>query len=314
MVLSWDANVEPDVVGYDVFGSTSSPVDTTGVPLNGATLVSGVSFTDSSVVNGTEYFYTVLAVDAAGQSSPASTEVAATPTASACGAPLAGDTVLCLESDVGVSQSGGVVSGWADQSNTGNDVAALGDPTIGAVTTPGLLPAISFDGNGDVLERLAGDGITGLPAGNADRTMFTVIQYNNAGSYAGVAYGNGGQNKAFGLVVNGSKGFLTVQGYGSSHDVKSTTSGTGVGWLSQSAVVSSNVLTHYKDGVLIDTRDPRSYATEIDKIRIGQEISGNSSGYVTVDVAAVLVYDRALSGVERQQVEDYLQAKYLTTG
>jgi hypothetical protein len=272
-----------------------------------------VSFSDTSVVNGTEYFYAVTAVDAAGQSSPASVEAAATPTASACGAPLSADTVLCLESDVGVSDTGGVVSGWADQSTAGNDVSALGDPTLGAVTTPSGAAAVSFDGNGDVLERLAGDGITGLPAGNADRTMFTVIQYNAASRYAGVAYGNNGQNKAFGLVVNGSKGFLTVQGWGSSHDVKSTEPGTGAGWLSQSAVVSSNALTHYKNGALIDTQDPRSYATEIDKIRIGQELSGNTNGFVTIDVAAVLVYDRALSGTERQLVEDYLQTKYIST-
>jgi hypothetical protein len=83
--------------------------------------------------------------------------------------------------------------------------------------------------------------------------------------------------------------------------------------LSQSAVVSSNALTHYKNGALIDTEDPRSYATEIDKIRIGQELSGNTNGFVTVDVAAVLVYDRALSGTERQLVEDYLQTKYIGT-
>ena len=308
--VSWDANVEPDLAGSDLFRSTTSPVDTTGTPLNGATLLTATTFTDTTVVNGTEYFYTVVAVDNAGLVSPAATETSATPTVSACAAPVANDTVLCLESDSGGSDTAGVVSGWADQSTTGNDLTAAGNPTIGDVTTPSLMPSISFDGNGDVLERLATEGIGGLPAGSTDRTMFTVINYNGGNRYGGVAYGNKGQNKAFGLVVNGNKGFLTVQGYGSSHDVVSTEPGTGTGWLTQSAVVDSNVLTHYRDGTQIDLQSPRSYATEVDKIRIGQEIGG--LGHVNIDVAVVLVYDRALSPTERQQVEDYLQTKYMT--
>jgi glucose/arabinose dehydrogenase/fibronectin type 3 domain-containing protein/uncharacterized protein (DUF2249 family) len=312
VVLSWDTHGEADVVGFDVFGSVVSPVDTSGASLNGGTLVTGTGYTDVSVTNGTEYFYTVVAVDAGGQVSPGAVEVSVTPVVSLCGAPLSGSAVLCLESDTGVVSSGGVVSGWDDQSTAGNSLVALGDPTIDTATTPSNLAAVSFDGNGDVLERVAGDGIVGLPSGNADRTMFTVIKYDAASKYAGAAYGNSGQNKAFGLVVNSSSGFLTVQGYGSSHDVVSSEPGTGTGWLSQSAIVSGNVLTHYRDGVLIDTRDPRSYATDVAAIRLGQEISGR--GFVNVDIAVVLIYDRALSDTERQQVEDYLQTKYLTMG
>jgi hypothetical protein len=44
---------------------------------------------------------------------------------------------------------------------------------------------------------------------------------------------------------------------------------------------------------------------------IGQEIGG--SGYAGMDIAAVLLYNRALSGTERTQVTAYLHGKYVNT-
>ncbi|HLT48525.1 MAG TPA: T9SS type A sorting domain-containing protein, partial [Rubricoccaceae bacterium] len=46
-----------------------------------------------------------------------------------------------------------------------------------------------------------------------------------------------------------------------------------------------------------------------DRIEVGREIGG--LGYAAMDVAAVVVYDRALSASERAEVEAYLQEKYL---
>ena len=61
--LAWDANAEPDVAGYNVYRSTTSPVDTGGTPLNGGTLLTDPAFTDDTVVNEVTYHYAVVAVD-----------------------------------------------------------------------------------------------------------------------------------------------------------------------------------------------------------------------------------------------------------
>jgi hypothetical protein len=139
--------------------------------------------------------------------------------------------------------------------------------------------------------------------------MFVVTKYDNANDWAGTAFGNGANNQAFGLTVKGGSGALTVQGWG--NDLVSGTQGTGDGWLSQSAVVANDQVTHYQNGSLIDSGS-KTYDTTLDapssKFVIGEEIAGN--GYNDMEIAAVIVYDRALSDSERQQVEQYLADKY----
>src|SRR6266540_2515911 len=79
--LGWDPNTEPDLAGYNVYRSTSSPVPTTGAPVNGTDLVQSPSLTDTGLTNGTTYHYVVVAVDGANNASPASNEATATPQA-----------------------------------------------------------------------------------------------------------------------------------------------------------------------------------------------------------------------------------------
>ncbi len=78
--MSWSANAEPDLAGYNIYRGTSSPVATTGTPLNGGTLLTTPLFTDVTAANGTTYVYAVTARDTATNQS-ASTEVSATPNA-----------------------------------------------------------------------------------------------------------------------------------------------------------------------------------------------------------------------------------------
>ncbi len=224
--------------------------------------------------------------------------------------PLAADLVLALESDAGITEVAGTVSAWSDQSGQGNDLASAGDPQIGVTTTPSGAEAIRLDGVGDWLDRTT--GITGLPTGAGERTAFFVVNYVQTSAYAGFGYGTGAPNQAFGLTTNGGGGFLTLQGWGSGNDVVSTTSGVGAGWLVQSVVLAANGdYVHYKDGTSIDSGN-RTYNTVLSRIAVGEEISGGGNGE-EMDVAALLVYDRALTDLERQQVEDYLQNKYINT-
>ena len=76
--LTWAANGEGDLDGYNVYRST-----TPGGPygqINGA-LVGSPAYTDATVANGTTYHYVVTAVDTSGNESADSAEASATPQA-----------------------------------------------------------------------------------------------------------------------------------------------------------------------------------------------------------------------------------------
>lgn len=78
VLLDWTAPADADLVGFDVYRATASggPYD----QINGS-LVTLSEFTDTSVSNGTTYYYVVTAVDDSGNVSPNSNEAAATPQA-----------------------------------------------------------------------------------------------------------------------------------------------------------------------------------------------------------------------------------------
>jgi hypothetical protein len=218
--------------------------------------------------------------------------------------------VARFESDASVSLGvGSNVTGWGDGSGRGNHLAAAGDPALLAAATPTGKAAIAFDGTGDLLQRVhATNPLSGLVGGAADRTMFLVVDYvNPEGVTSGLVYGDGASNEAFGLVVNNNNQ-LTVQGWGKGNDFPSTQNGVTGGFLVQSVVLANNVTKHLRNGVLIDS-DPHTFNTDLKKLVIGAEIKG--LGESNLNVAAALIYDRALSLTEMNQVEDYLQSKYL---
>jgi pectin methylesterase-like acyl-CoA thioesterase len=88
--LSWKANPETDLAGYNVYRSTGSTVALTAANrLNGSPLTAS-AFTDRTAANGTAYTYVVTAVDRAGNESEASAPTTATPV----GVPLPAHDVL----------------------------------------------------------------------------------------------------------------------------------------------------------------------------------------------------------------------------
>ena len=99
--VSWSANAEADLAGYDLYRATSSPVPTTGTPLNGTDLIRGTTFNDTGLANGTQYFYALVAVDGADNRS-ASAETSATPAPN--GAPAIG-LVAPADAATGLSTS-----------------------------------------------------------------------------------------------------------------------------------------------------------------------------------------------------------------
>jgi len=225
----------------------------------------------------------------------------------ACDRLITDGLVLQLESGTGLTTSGGTVTEWADQSGQGNDLAADGDPQLLPDATPAGAAAVSFDGDGDALLRTA--SLAGFPTGNQNRTVFVVTDYQSPG-HGGFAYGTDDCNQAFGLIVDDA-GALTVQGWCPANDYSAGVEGPDAGWLSQAAVLTGSQLVHYRNGTRIDSV-AHSYDTRSDRLVLGAELT--PAPYLDMEVAAVLVYDRALSDAERQQVEQYLNETYLGAG
>jgi fibronectin type 3 domain-containing protein len=73
VALNWAAS-SSTVSGYNVYRSTTSG---SGYVLNNSSLVSGLSYTDSSVQSGTSYYYVTTAVDSNGDESVYSNEAQA---------------------------------------------------------------------------------------------------------------------------------------------------------------------------------------------------------------------------------------------
>ncbi|MBS3803291.1 MAG: PQQ-dependent sugar dehydrogenase [Oleiphilaceae bacterium] len=221
------------------------------------------------------------------------------------GEPIPGSgLVLHIEADRGITANGDTVSAWADQSGLSNDLIAAGDPQLQIGGLNGY-PVINFDGIDDKFERNL--ELNGFPAENQNRTVYFVANYKSAG-YGGFGFGTDACNQMFGTSVN-KNGELMIQGWCRSTDFHSTITGTGSGWLIQSAVLEGSQLSHYRDGELIDNAS-NSFNTVLTRLVLGAEIDSNP--YLDMDVAAVLVYNRALSPTEQIEVQDYLQDKYFS--
>ncbi|RPH57374.1 MAG: hypothetical protein EHM89_14025, partial [Acidobacteria bacterium] len=79
--LAWSANTEPDVVGYNLYRDTETPVSMASPPINGGTLIPNPAYVDTTVINEIRHYYAVAAVDAFGNVSGLSMEASATPSA-----------------------------------------------------------------------------------------------------------------------------------------------------------------------------------------------------------------------------------------
>ena len=115
MQLSWSAPATDGgsaITGYDVYRGTSAGGESaTPVAAN----VTGRSFTDTGLVNGTAYFYTVTAVNAVGISAH-SGEASATPQATVPSPPLAvtasaGNATVSLAWSVPAADGGSAITG-----------------------------------------------------------------------------------------------------------------------------------------------------------------------------------------------------------
>jgi predicted phage tail protein len=168
VALSWKApssNGGSAITGYNVYEGTS-PGAEAGTPVN-TSPITGTSYTVRGLTNGTTYYFTVKAVNAAG-SSAASNEASATP-ATVPGAPTGlgatrGNTTVALSWKVPLSNGGSAITGYNVYEGTTSG---------GESTTPV---------NGGTL--ITGTSYTVKGLTNGTTYYFTVKAVNAAGSSA----------------------------------------------------------------------------------------------------------------------------------
>lgn len=97
--LIWAANTETDFVGYNIYRDTQVPVGRGQGPLNGATLVIRPVYSDTIVANGQTYYYSLTAVDGAGNESAPSSVVQIATSNQVAPAPPTGLTAIFEDDD-----------------------------------------------------------------------------------------------------------------------------------------------------------------------------------------------------------------------
>ena len=201
-----------------------------------------------------------------------------------------------------VTDGGGLVSSWADKSSQGNDVTQrTGAPQlVQNVLGAGTKPVLRFDG-GDALTRA---GTSGLPAGNAARSMFFVANDGgnpNTGYVAG--YGGTSTNLAFTYDFNRDAGTRVV-GWGNDYETGLVASGQHQIWGVQYDGTTVRTFRDNDEGI----SSARNYATQSQNIRIGEWVNGGIN--FVGDLAEVIIYDSNLTDTQRGDVIGYLEDKY----
>jgi phage gp36-like protein len=208
--------------------------------------------------------------------------------------PISGYTAW-LRADAGVVlDASNKISQWQDQSGNGNHFVQPNSdqrPTLDA-TGLGNQAAVRFDGSDDSL--------LGVEAMNFGRpsTVFLVYEVFD---YASFAQGRILQNNTDSSWILYTGGFV-------SGDISVQSGGVG---LNQPTVAT---LTNSSTGTTISvngsdwTQNPNASSGTPGRLNLG---AGSGPGYpANCSVAEVIVYDRALSDTERQEVEAYLAGRY----
>lgn len=213
---------------------------------------------------------------------------------------------LWLRADAGVTRDANdTVSGWADQSPSGNNDAAqatlaqqpqwIDDQILSR-------PVIRFDGSNDNLS------VPGLIGDMDDFTLLFVLRPDTTTDHNQHIQAAGGWTGEFGFHTT-DNGSIYVGTSASSRIVPSDGPGAGTMVDDQfqqfTYCLDTGTAVLYKNGSSLATKsvaDPADWT--------GFQLGLNSTNTIHGDIAEVIIYNRALSTAERQSVEEYLATKY----
>jgi fibronectin type 3 domain-containing protein len=117
VTLDWSDNTEGDLAGYNIYRSTTSGL---GYSKVNTSLVTASAYTDTTVTNGTAYYYVVTAVDSSANESAYSSQISALPVA-----PI---TSITIQENTGGFCS---VDGTIDNDNSGYTGTGFANTTNG---------------------------------------------------------------------------------------------------------------------------------------------------------------------------------------
>jgi len=272
------------------------------------------TYIDDTAVNDTTYDYTVVTLNAAGESAP-STATTATPTAPATGVPTNGLVLGLDATDLAASLANGdPVSLWT----------GVGTPATGSATarptfvTSGIggQPSVRFDGVNDALVLGAGfedftSGFTTFVVANSTELQrgFKIVALGNGAGSNNVVLGRAGDTDRLQFFTNDSSGrygwFNTNPAVVVNQpQLISVAQPGGTPNSTVTAVVSVNGVQVGSGATYVPPVVTR--ATNY----IGQSFW--NEGRFAGDIAEVLVYNRTLTPAETSQVTNYLNAKYFS--
>ena len=239
--------------------------------------------------------------------------------------PTAG-LAMWLRTDAGLTQTGGTVTGWSDQTPNANNATAAGSPTI-VSNGIGSQSGIHFDGTGNnyltvpdspslrpntytVLAVAKDSGLTG-------QQQFLVSRpYTSSGAYGGWTY----PFETYSMLLNessttyvGSYDTVSVTNFGTSGaNVYYLNEPHQLGWrydgTNQQAYANGTLAA---SGSMTGNLDYTGGSTNlVIGIHSSTDLRGTLSEPLNADVYEVLFYSRALSDTELQQAEVYLANKY----
>jgi len=211
---------------------------------------------------------------------------------------------LWLKADAGVGLNGSTVAHWYDQSghgNTASQATGSAQPTLVQNDINGY-PALHFDGANNFLQ-------TAAPVTTSTQySLFVVSTLGNSSSSPGPVYNGDSSANGYGFLRPNTADYGALYG-GQSYLTFGTLVTTGA--QTQELVRDgSGTTTFYHNSTQSGSTSSATPNTPTTATYIGG-VNSNASNLFSGDIAEVLIYNRALSTSERQQVEQYLTVKYL---
>ena len=218
--------------------------------------------------------------------------------------PVTTNLQLWLKAEAGVTKDGANnVSAWADQSGNAHH-ADQSTPASKPLWVDNVLngkPVIRFDGNSDLMTT----DITG--PGGTEFTFFVVAKSN------GQRILSFNDNTGYVLYSYANPNNLIISNDGGSGGGINSGTNNPVNFQFACARYKANTingLQTFVNGALVAQRSSANIVLPVAPLQLGSYPGGGTGELINGDVAEIIIYNRSLTDIEKEQVENYLSQKY----